>query len=172
MAYFLIFIGVILRFLPHPANFAPIAALGLFGGTYLNRKLAVVLPLAAMVVSDIFIGFDSFSSRASVYGSFIAIGLIGMWLKNHKSVGNVAGASLFSSVLFYTVTNFVYFYPPTMYTHDMNGLVASYINALPFFRMTLLGDLFYVAMFFGIYEFVHHRVLQKARAQTTTPVSL
>ncbi|HYC79884.1 MAG TPA: DUF6580 family putative transport protein, partial [Candidatus Binatia bacterium] len=38
MAYFLILLGAVLRVVPHPGNFAPIAAMALFGGTYLNKK--------------------------------------------------------------------------------------------------------------------------------------
>jgi len=155
-AYFLIVFGAILRFLPHEANFAPISAIALFGGVYLNRKLAIVLPLAAMIVSDIFIGFDSFQSRTTVYGSFILIGFIGMWLKNHKTFVNVATSTVAGSLLFYLITNFAYFYPAGMYTHDLAGVVQSYINALPFLRGTLLGDIFYVAMMFGVYEFVRN----------------
>lgn len=156
LAYLFILIGAVLRVLPHPANFAPIAAMALFGGVYLNRKQAIILPLAAMLVSDFFIGFDSWQSRAIVYGSFLLIGLIGFWVKKHKSVWAVFGGSLTGSVIFYLVTNFAFFYPPSMYSHDLSGVVASYINAIPFFRNTILGDLFYVGVFFGIYELVKY----------------
>ena len=154
MTYFLIFTAVLLRFLPHEPNFTPIAALALFGGTYLNKKYALVLPIAAMVVSDIFIGFDSWQSRLVVYGCFLIAGLIGFWIRRHKSFVAVAGGTLASSVIFYLVTNLVFLYPPTMYAHTWVGQIASYINALPFFRGTLLGDLFYVGVMFGTYELV------------------
>ena len=152
MAYFLILAAAILRFLPHLPNFAPITAMALFGGAYLNKKFAFLVPIAAMVVSDYFIGFDSLESRAIVYGSFMLSGGIGLWIKNHKSIANIVGGTLLSSVLFYLVTNFAFFYPPTMYSHDLSGVIASYINALPFFRGTLLGDFFYVGVTFGSYE--------------------
>jgi hypothetical protein len=45
--------------LPHAANFAPIGAIALFGGVYLNKRLALVVPMVAMLISDYFIGFDS-----------------------------------------------------------------------------------------------------------------
>lgn len=153
MIYFLIFTAVILRFVPHPANFAPITALALFGGVYLKDKhWAAILPLAAMIVSDIFIGFDSWQSRATVYGAFILSGLIGLAVRRHKNAGTVLGGTLLASVTFYLITNFAFFYPIGMYTHDLNGIIASYINALPFFRNTLLGDLFYVGALFGAAE--------------------
>ena len=99
-----------------------------------------------------------------VYGGFAAMGLVGLWLRSHKPAGNVIGASLASSFLFYVVTNFVYFYPETMYTHDVNGMAASYLNALPFFRNTLLGDLFYTSVFFGSYESLRVWTMRKSAA--------
>lgn len=152
LAYFFVLFGAILRVIPHPANFVPIAAIALFGGAYLNKKLALVLPLAAMVVSDVFIGFDSMESRIVVYGTFILTGLIGLWIRSRKNIWSILGGSLLGSVLFYLVTNLVYLYEPTMYPHSLAGQITSYVNALPFFRNTLLGDLFYVSILFGAYE--------------------
>ncbi len=166
MAYFLIFAAVILRFLPHLPNFAPITALALFGGTYLNKKSALLLPIAAMVVSDFFIGFDSWQSRAAVYSSFVLSGLIGLWIRNHKNAATIIGGTLLSSVLFYLITNFAFFYPQTMYAHDLRGIIASYINAIPFFRNTLLGDFFYVGVMFGAYELVMYYQARKRAFDT------
>ena len=163
LAYFFILFGALLRVIPHPANFAPIGAIALFGGVYLPAKggsafggkaTALAMPLAAMFVSDIFIGFDSIQSRAMVYGSFLLIGLIGVWIGNHKNIFTVVGGSLLGSTLFYLITNCVIFYSTKMYPHTWAGQITSYINALPFFGNTVLGDLFYVAILFGIYEFV------------------
>ena len=157
LEYFLILFGAVLRVLPHPANFAPIAAIALFGAVYIkDKRLALALPLAAMIISDIFIGFDSFSSRFIIYGCYLAIGLIGLWIRNHKNVFTVVGGSLFGSALFYLVTNLVWLYPAKMYPHTLAGQLTSYTNALPFFRYTLIGDLFYVGLFFGIYEAVRY----------------
>jgi hypothetical protein len=158
LAYLFILIGAVLRVLPHPGNFAPIGAIALFGGTYLNKKVALVVPIAAMVISDFFIGFDSWSSRATVYGSFLLVGLVGFWIRKHKSIWTILGGSLLGSLIFYFVTNFALLYPPTMYTHDWNGIIISYVNAIPFFRNTVLGDLFYVSVFFGLYELASYYV--------------
>jgi hypothetical protein len=156
LAYFFIFLGAVLRLLPHPANFAPIAAIALFGGVHLGRRWSLVVPLLALVLSDFFIGFDSLTSRITVYGSFIIIGVIGLWLRQHRGFANTLMAAISGSVIFYLITNFAFFYPPVMYTHNWTGVVSSYINALPFFRNTLLGDLFYTGVFFGAYAFVLH----------------
>ena len=82
-----ILVAVLMRVLPHMPNFTPIAAMALFGGVYLSKKYAFFIPLAAMFVSDIFLGFHP--AMPYVYGSFILTGIIGLWLKNHRSAKNV-----------------------------------------------------------------------------------
>lgn len=155
MAFFFIIAAVILRLVPHLPNFAPIAAMALFGGTYLNKRYALGIPILVMLVSDYFIGFYNPWIMFSVYGSFIVIGLIGLWLKNHKTLPNIIGASLFGSIIFFLLTNLaVWMVPHSMYAHNLQGLLQSYIMGLPFFRNTLMGDLFYVATMFGLYEMV------------------
>lgn len=157
-------IAVILRLVPHPANFAPIAAMALFGGVYLNKRYALIVPLIALFISDIFLGFHE--SMPFVYGSFVLTGVIGMWLKHHKTPWTVIGASLVSSVLFFVLTNFNYWYAASLYPKTGAGLVQSYINAVPFFRNTILGDLFYTGLFFGSYEFVLRTFSEKRKAQS------
>jgi hypothetical protein len=156
MAYFFILLGAVLRVIPHPGNFAPIAAMALFGGANLGKKQALLVPLAAMVISDFFIGFDGIISRAMVYGSFLAIGLLGIWLKNHKNIYTVVGASLAASVIFFLVTNLPLVHPNSLYPYTWEGAMSSYFNAIPFFKNTLLGDLFYTSVFFGAYELVRY----------------
>ena len=56
VALCLVFLAVSLRLLPHPANFAPVAAVALFGGAILPRRLSVVVPVVAMILSDAVIG--------------------------------------------------------------------------------------------------------------------
>lgn len=154
IAYFFILFGAVMRVIPHAANFTPIGAIALFGGTYLNKKYALLAPLAAMLVSDFFIGFDSLASRVIVYSSILLAGLIGLWLRNHKNVYTIAGASIASSVIFFLITNLPALYPMGLYPQTLEGTLASYTNALPFFRNSLMGDLFYTAVLFGAYELV------------------
>ena len=72
----MILAAAIIRLLPHPPNFTPIFTMALFGGAYLtNKKMAFLLPLAAMLISDLFIGFHS--STLVVYGSIAIITSLG-----------------------------------------------------------------------------------------------
>lgn len=169
MVYFLILLGVLLRvathfhdwapiaplvrYLPHIPNFAPIAAIALFGGVYLNKKYALIVPIVAMLIADYFIGFYNPYILISVYGSFLLIGLIGLWLRNHKTLPNILGGSLAGSIVFFLLTNFaVWAVPHGWYPHTIQGLVNCFVLALPFFRNTIAGDLFYVGAFFGLME--------------------
>jgi hypothetical protein len=144
-----ILIAVLMRLLPHPPNFTPIAAMALFGGVYLSKKYAFVIPFLAMFVSDIFLGFHS--TMPYVYGSFILTGIIGLWLKNHKTTKNIICSSLISSILFFLITNFGV-WAAGWYPKTLNGLFESYVMGIPFFKNTVLGDLCYTGVFFGAYE--------------------
>lgn len=144
--------AVILRLLPHPPNVAPIAAMALFGGVYLNKKYALIVPIVALFISDLLLGF--YASMPYVYGSFLLTGLIGIWLRKHKNIPNVILATITSSILFFLITNFGFFLTNDLYPKTVVGQIEAYTMAIPFFRNTLLGDLGYVALFFGSYELV------------------
>jgi hypothetical protein len=158
-------IGALSRVIPHPANFAPITAMALFGGVYLNKKQALIFPVLAMVLSDFVIGFDSLPMRIAVYGSFMLAVLIGFWIKKHKSTKNIIFASLTSSILFFVITNFAVWAFGTMYLKNSTGLIECYLLAVPFFRNTILGDLTYTTVFFGSYEYLKLLSKKKCLAQ-------
>ena len=141
------------RIFPHAPNFTPIGALALFVGAFLARthKAALLLPLLAMFLSDLFIGFYDVKLMLVVYGSFLVYGVIGMFVtkSRYAGLGSIGGA-----VFFYLATNFAVWAFSPFYSHNIQGLLLSYEMALPFFRFTLLGDVFFSAIFFGAYELV------------------
>ena len=149
----LISLAVVARLVPHVPNFTPIAAMALFGGAYLNRRYAILVPLLALFLSDLFIGLYSPVVMISVYGSFVLTGLIGLWLKSRRNPTNIILAAVGSSILFFLITNFSV-WASGAYARDLSGLAQSYIMGLPFLRGTLAGDLFYTTVFFGGYELV------------------
>lgn len=164
-----ILIGAVARIIPHAPNFAPIGAMALFGGAYMSKKQAFFLPILAMVVSDFFIGFDSLPMRLTIYGSFLIMVIIGLWLKNHVSLKNVVISSLSASILFFITTNFAVWAFGSMYPHTLRGLTDCYFLAIPFFRNTLAGDLFYSGAFFGGYEFLRNLNIFRRGALAQTP---
>lgn len=155
IAAVLILFAAFSRLIPHPANFTPIAAIALFSGVYLNKKYFLVIPVAAMLLSDIFLGFHQ--TMIWVYGSFAVIALIGLWLKSHKNAGYIFGTTLVSSIIFFVITNFGV-WATGYYGYSSSGLAECYTMAIPFFKNSVAGDLVYVTAMFGIYELVAHYV--------------
>ncbi len=164
---FFIAIGAGLRLLPHPPNFAPIAAIALFGGVYLSKKKALFLPVLAMMISDVFIGSYNTFLMFAVYGSFLLMVLLGFWLKKHKKWYTIGGTAILSAVLFFLVTNFAVWVFTPWYPKTFTGLIQCYIMAVPFFKNTLLGNLFYVPLFFGAYELVQLYLKKKIKVPET-----
>lgn len=148
-----IVIGAIVRFLPHPPNVTPIAALALVGGAYLDRRIAFALPLGALFLSDVVLGFHDL--MIYVYGSFLLIGLLGVWVSRRRSVLRMTAATLSGSILFFGVTNFGVWISGMgiVYPMTFEGLVECYTMAIPFFRNGLLGDVFFAGVFFSVFEY-------------------
>ena len=161
----MILTGAIMRLLPHYPNFTPIAAMALFGGAYFtNKKLAFIIPFAAMIISDLILGFHS--TMPAVYLSFALIVMIGFYLRQTKNVLNIAIASLSSSILFFVITNFAVWISGAMYPLNSLGLAECFTAAIPFFQYNILGDLLYTGIFFSVFELARMKfpVLANANA--------
>jgi len=155
LALSLIIIGILFRFVPHAANFTPVAAIAIFAGVYLNKKQALIVPLILMVVSDMFLGMHNVVFFT--WGSFALVVLLGFWAKNHKTFLGIVSTTVASSVLFYVITNFgvwaMGWYPQTA-----KGLLDCYILGLPFLRVFSVATLVYTVVFFGAYELIAAKV--------------
>lgn len=148
----LIGLGVAGRLLPHYWNFTPMIAIALFCGAYMGRRYSLSVPLIAMILGDLIIGFYNPLVMASVYASIALGGLLGTVLKGRVKILPIAGISLLSSIIFYIVTNAAVWAFSGMYPVTGSGLIASYVAAVPFFKNMIVGDLWYSFMFFGAYE--------------------
>lgn len=158
IAVVLILLGAACRLLPHPMNFTPVLAVALLGGATLPRPLAFAVPLGAMLLSDLALGYSWGRMNVVIYACFaVGVGL-GRWLLREKRTwGRTLGAMLAGSTLFFLVTNFVVWLGPMMapphdYAHTLAGLVKCYVMALPFFRNALVGDLCWTLGLFALYD--------------------
>ena len=154
----IILLAIFARLIPHAPNFAPIGGLALFSGANFKNKIALLIPLVAMLISDIFLGFHK--TMPFVYLSFIIIALIGGLIKTNKWQ-SLLKASLISSILFFLITNFGVWATGSMYQKNLSGLIQSYVMGLPFFRNTILSDLFYSFSFFYGFRFLSNFVFKK-----------
>lgn len=154
----LIVSSVIIRLLPHPANFTPVGATALFGGAKLTRPWNYLAPIAVMAVTDIFLGWHR--TMIYVYVSLILITFIGeRTLTNKGAWPRVGLAAIAGSLLFFFITNFGVWESSNLYPHTAIGLYQSYLMGLPFLRNMLAGDVLFSLSFFGIVALVENRVI-------------
>lgn len=183
---FFVILGITLsaaamRLVPHPPNMTPIAAMALFGGVYFaNKRMALLIPLTAMYLSDLALGlfvydFGFFHGfMPFVYASFVVTVCLGFLLRRRITPLMVGGAALTGSVMFFIITNFGAWLVGNLYPKTFAGLVGCYVAAIPFFRNSLAGDAFYALLFFGGFAMAQ-RYLPALRAEpvaTTVCVSL
>ena len=154
-----------MRLLPHPPNVTPIAAIALFGGALLEKRvLALIVPLMAMVISDLLLAATLYGSAAFnmvtpfVYGGFCMTVGLGRVLRRRRTPLRIVSAALAGSVLFFLLTNFGVWLRGALYPANWEGLVTCYIAAVPFFRNTILGDAFYTLVLFGGFALIELRI--------------
>ncbi len=173
--------AVLLRLIPHMPNFAPVTGLALFSGAYLNKRIALIVPILIMIISDYLLlyihpfgpnifSFNQIYSPFSlvhsttpyVWVSFMISALIGMWLKAHSKPTDIILASVAASAQFFLITNFGVWAEGSMYPKTVQGLMEAYIMGVPFFRNTMYGDLFYSTIFFGTDAFIRRKTFHFA----------
>lgn len=153
-----ILIAAMSRLFPHIPNFTPIAAMALFGGVYFaDKRLAFIIPLIAMFLSDIaielFFGWGFHNTMVYVYAGFILTSIIGIIVRRNVTILSVGTGSIISSVLFFIITNFGV-WAASGFQMGIAGLNTTYLMGIPFFAPTLLGDLFFNAILFGAFYLV------------------
>jgi hypothetical protein len=149
LAMSLVGLDVVARVAPHAPNLTPVAASALFAGMVLrSRALALSVPLAAMLLSDLVLGCHDWRVMGVVYAALALPALLGIWVRARSAV-LLAPLALSSSLLFFATTNFAVWAFSGMYALDLAGLVHCYVAALPFLQNTVIGDLFWTTLLFG-----------------------
>ena len=151
----LIGLDVFIRLVPHAWHFTPLAASALFAAAMFRvRILSLAVPLIALALSDSVMGFYDWRVMAVVYAASAAPAAMALCVARLRSplvLLSLAGAS---SIVFFLATNFAVWAFDGMYTHDLAGLSACYVAALPFFKNTIAGDLLWTCVLFGAYQLV------------------
>ncbi len=161
----LVSFGIASRFLPHAWNFAPVTAITLFISAYLGMRYSVVALLFVSFMTDLFLGFYHWPIMCAVYLSLISAVFWGGLMKTKKTPSRFFISVVGASLVFFFVTNWAVWQFGTMYAHSMSGLIQSYVMALPFFRSSLLSDVFYSSVLFGAFELF----LALRRRQVSSP---
>ncbi|HEY7298805.1 MAG TPA: DUF6580 family putative transport protein [Xanthobacteraceae bacterium] len=168
MAATLIGLDMATRLLPHPPNFTAIAASGLFAGAVLrSRILALAVPLAAMALSDGVLGFYDWPTMAAVYFGLAVPAWLGLFVRRFH-LALLLPAAAVCSLFFFIETNFAVWLFSGIYPRHIDGLIACYVAALPFFHNTLNGDVFWTATMLLSYWIA--RICLAKGASMTAPV--
>ncbi|NBO72786.1 hypothetical protein EBV26_20290 [bacterium] len=116
-----------------------------------KRWLSILVPLVAMFLSDMVLGFGMISLW--VYSAFIMITMLG-WVLNEMNIKSI----FLSSLVFFIVSNFGVWFMD--YPHTIEGLTMCYTLAIPFFGYSIVGDLFWGFILKYSYKFTENRFLK------------
>ena len=140
------------RIIPHPWNFTPVLAIGIFSGFYFKKfYLGLFIVIFSMFLGDLYLGFHN--TMFFTYISLAAAVGIGLYIKSFKTY-EIFYSSVISSVCFFIVTNFGAWITLDIYEKNFSGLVNSYIMAIPFFHNTLISTFVYLLGIKVIFEIV------------------
>lgn len=155
-----VLIGAMARLIPHPWNFTPLVATGLFAGVYARKTIsAAAVTLLSLALSDIVLDilvyrrFDK--GFLWIYGAALVPVLLGRCVRG-KGVLGLTAAMLASSLSFFAITNFAV-WMGGLYTYTLAGLAACYAAGIPFYRNQILGDVLYTLVMFSAYEVLAKR---------------
>ena len=135
-----------------PWNAAALGALALFASARLRLPVALGVFGLALAVKELGVylqfGFDPHPATWLCFAVYLALG----WalLRNTESPLRIGGVTLAASLLFFLVTNFGSWLEQALpYGYSLEGLLNCYAAAVPFYRGTLVGDVFFSAALFG-----------------------
>lgn len=153
-AAFLVFLAASTRLIPHPANFTALGAMALFSGANIkDRRLAMLLPLLTLLITDLVLSFHS--SMIPVYVCILFTSFLGVKVSEKQNFLTIGGSALLASVVFFLITNLPFWYADIkLYPMTLTGTIESYTMALPYFGNQLAGDLCYTACIFGLYRLI------------------
>ena len=129
------------RVIPHWPNFTPVMAIALVGGALATDRLrSLIVPLAAMLLSDLALGvimgpdYALHATQPWVYGSVVAITLMGYAMRSWKPAALVLGGGTIGAIGFFVATNFAVWLNGGFYPQTVEGLIACYAAGLAFYR--------------------------------------
>ena len=160
----IILLAAFTRIMPHPPNFSPMAAIGLFGAAHFAKKWqAFFIPLIGVWISDLVINNYVYSISSSnfvwfysgfywQYISYILIIFAGLFIFNRGiSLTKMFGGMISSSGIFFLVSNFGVWAGGTMYPKNFGGLITCYAAGVPFIHNTIISDVLFTTVLFGTY---------------------
>lgn len=162
LALGLIVLGAASRLLHLPPNIAAVTGVTLLAGfTLRNVWLALLVPIGAMVLADIVLGW--YPGVLATYAGMAAGVFIARGLLPRLTVLRLVATTFLASLAFFVLSNFGTWLEG-WYGYTWDGLVACYIAALPFWQNSLVADFISTALAFGLF-LVGRRVLSTSGAK-------
>jgi hypothetical protein len=159
----IVVLGACARLVPHPWNFTPMMAIGLFAGSHAGKvSTGVLATLFALALSDAVLGF--YSGFWYVYAAALISVFLGKLIRDRSGAGVISSAALASSLSFFLITNFIVWATGNMYPRTIGGLSACFLAGILFYRNQLLGDTFYTVAIFGGYSVIHRLYQREGEA--------
>ncbi len=143
----------------YPWNFSPILPLAVFGAAcYRRRGLSLLVPFGIYLTGDL--GIWALTGRADwafygvqpvVYLSLALVVSLGFLLRRQRSWLRIAGTGFASALAFFAVSNLGVWAlgGGTHYPHNAAGLIDCYVQAIPFFRNTLISMAIFLPILFS-----------------------
>jgi hypothetical protein len=151
MPYLLVVLGVVARVLPHTWNFVPLGGIGLYAGAYFRPGIAWAVPLVALLIGDLFLGFYGLTEMLFTYLGFLAGPLVGrILLSRRRTIPRFGAAVFIAATVHFGVSNIGAWL--TLYPQTLQGLIDCYVLAIPFYAATLFGDAVFASILFGCHE--------------------
>ncbi len=169
-AILLIVLGTLARLAPHEPGGVAMGALALYAGARLPRRWALLVPLAAMLVSDVWIDWGSGRPvfglvRVTIYATFAGVVLAGRFLRESSDPWRRGGLALGASLVFFLTTNLAVWASPQvasvghpLYPPSAQGLALCYFEGLPFLKNSAIADLIGITVLFTL-DFLGRRVI-------------
>jgi hypothetical protein len=184
----LIIIAALYRIMPgRQYGFAPQMAMAIFGGAVIkDKKLAFLLPLLSMFISDALYellyrngvgniqGF--YQGQLTNYILFGSLTIFGFMIKR-LNIERIFIASVAAPTAFFILSNFFVWLSNSpdaglSRPKNFNGLLLCYSDGLPFYPWSIVSCLVFSAILFGGYYFVMKKSVSSREVEYHTGVRL
>jgi len=166
MHYVFLTLAALLRLVPHPWNITPIASIGLFAGSWCDRRVAWLMPLIPLLIGDLITGLYDPLIMLFVYAGIGLSAVVGrLFLSRKRNILRFAGAISVNALIFYLLSNFPVWW--VYYPHSITGLLECYIKAIPYLGYSVMGDSLFVTLIFGTHYLAQKTLGAKHAIQKT-----
>lgn len=141
-------------------NFEAVTALSLISGSFFGGIYGPLISVSIIFFSDLYFGnnFILFFT----WSAFILIGAFGSLIKRNSRhyLPKIIGSGIASVLFFYLWTNFGWWLISGMYPMGFQGLIQSYIAAIPFLKNQLTSVLIFTPLFVLVFSFLSEKVFK------------